>query len=187
MRAMQGIISRVFAVLLVVGCGAAPSTPTARPLEPSSKAPDEFAPQLFTLEQLREGVPAGRVIELRIEVEYQTTTIEHWEFTHVDANGATIHSISRDTGGTVISDETGTSTWAELHSHAKFPAAATTFEDNVSVTVPAGTFTTRLYTMKASGVTRQFWFAIDLPGPPVQFTTEQDGKVMMRAVMLRAR
>jgi hypothetical protein len=29
--------------------------------------------------------------------------------------------------------------------------------------------------------------AADLPGPPVQLTTEKDGKVVMRARMLRAR
>ena len=142
---------------------------------------------LFTQEQLRAGNPSGRVIELRIEVEGKPTTIEHWEFTNADANGVTIRSISRDEAGTTIADETGTSAWAELHSHAKFPAATTTFEDNVSVTVPAGTFVTRVYTVKADGATRRFWFAADMPGPPVQFTTERDGKVVMRAVMVRAR
>jgi hypothetical protein len=127
------------------------------------------------------------VIELRMELDGKPTTIEHWEFTKVDATSATIHSITRDEAGTTLADETSTSTWAELHDHAKFPAASTTFEDNVSLTVPAGTFTTRHYTVTRDGAKSELWFAVDLPGPPVLFTTEKDGKVIMRGTMLRAR
>jgi hypothetical protein len=178
------MVTRVALALVLAACGGS-STQTVVPRETASIA--EHAPQLFTVEQLREGIPAGRVIELRMEVEGKPTTVQHWEFTKVDESGATIHSITKDESGTVLADETGTSTWAELHSHAKFPAATTTIEDNVSLTVPAGTFTTRLYTVTVDGATRKLWFASELPGPPVQFTTEKDGKVVMRAVMLRAR
>src|SRR5690606_15493940 len=147
----------------------------------------EHAPMLFTVEQLRAGNPQGRVVELRMEAAGKPVTIEHWEFTAVDADTATIHAITRDESGKVLADETGTSTWQELHQHGTFPAAATTVEDNVSLTVPAGTFTTRLYTVTAGDTIRRFWFAADLPGPPVQFTTEQAGKEVFRAQMLRAR
>jgi hypothetical protein len=41
--------------------------------------------------------------------------------------------------------------------------------------------------VKNGETTSQFWFAVDMPGPPVQFTTEQAGKIVMRATMLRAR
>ncbi|HEY5925357.1 MAG TPA: hypothetical protein VIV11_26920 [Kofleriaceae bacterium] len=157
---------------------AAPAAPAASP---------GLAPQLFTVEQLRAGNPKGRTIEIRMEADGKPTTIEHWVFTAVDADQATIHAITRDEAGKVISDAVGTSTWAELHKHGQFPAAATTIDDNVSITVPAGTFTTRLYTVKTGEATRRVWFAADLPGPPVQFTTEQGGKVVLRAQMLRAR
>jgi hypothetical protein len=122
-----------------------------------------------------------------MEADGKPTVIEHWEFTAVDAEQATIHSITRDETGKVLADQTGSSTWSELHKHGQFPAGATTFEDNVSITVPAGTFTARLYTVKDGDTTRRFWFVADLPGPPIQFTTEQAGKIVMRAQMLRAR
>jgi hypothetical protein len=177
----------LFLVALLVACSGSTPTP-AQPAPPApAAAPSAIAPQLFTLEQLRAGNPQGRTIELRMEVDGQPTKIEHWVFTAVDAENATIHAITRDEAGTVLADETGTSTWAELYKHGQFPADATTIEDNVSLTVPAGTFTTRLYTVKAGDTTRRFWFAADLPGPPVQFTTEKAGKVVMRAQMLRAR
>ena len=172
-------------VLVLAACGHSAPPPPA-PAQPTSAAP-AHAPQLFTLEQLRAGNPAGRVLELRIEVAGAPTTIQHWEFTKADATGATIHSVTRDEAGAIVADETGTSTWEELHAHGQFPSAATTIQDGVSITVPAGTFTTRVYTVKDQGVTQTVWFAVDLPGPPVQFTTEKDGKVVMRAVMLRAR
>lgn len=176
----------VIAVALVACSHAAP--PPAKPAPPPpTEATAEIAPVLFTLEQLRAGNPQGRVIELRIEAEGKPTVTEHWEFTAVDAEHATIHAITRDEAGTVLADETGTERWEVLLQHGQFPAAVTTYQDNVEVTVPAGTFTTRLYTVRSGDTTRQFWFAADQPGPPVQFTTEKAGKVVQRARMLRVR
>ena len=95
--------------------------------------------------------------------------------------------MTRDVAGAVIAEAVGRSTWAELHAHGAFPAAATTVEDGVALTVPAGDFTTRLYVVTDGASTRRFWFAVDLPGPPVQFTTEQGGVEVLRVQMLRAR
>ncbi|HEY4178269.1 MAG TPA: hypothetical protein VGM90_15585 [Kofleriaceae bacterium] len=145
------------------------------------------APMLFTVDQLRAGCPQGRKIELRIEMADKPAIVEDWEFTKVDKRSATIHSVTHDEAGDPISEETSTSKWTDLHEHAKFPAAKTTIDDKVSLTIPAGTFTTRLYTVLDGATTKRFWFAVDLPGPPVQFTTETDGKLVMRAMMVRAK
>ena len=142
---------------------------------------------LFTVADLRNGNLPGRVIELRIEADGKPTLITRFEFTAATGEAATIHTVMKDEAGKVVQDQTDNVPWAELHTHGQFPAAATTIEDNVQVTVAAGTFKTRLYTVKADDATRRFWFATDLPGPPVQFTTEQAGKVVMRGEMLRAR
>lgn len=142
---------------------------------------------LFTVEQLRAGCPQGRKIELRIEMAGKPAIIEDWEFTKVDKLSATIHSVTHDEAGDPISEETSTSKWSDLYEHGKFPAATTTVEDKVPLSIPAGEFTTRLYTVRDGATTKQFWFATDLPGPPVQFTTEKDGAVVMRATMLRAK
>jgi hypothetical protein len=172
----------ILVILALAACGGSAPPPEKKPAVTS-----ELAPTLFTVEQLRAGNPKGRIIELRMEIEGKPVTIEHWEFTAVDDESATIHSITRDEGGNVLADQTGTSKWADLHKHGQFKAADTTFEDNVEITVPAGTFKARLYTVKADGAIRKFWFATELPGPPVQFTTEKDGKVVMRAQMVRAK
>jgi hypothetical protein len=173
--------------LILFACGGAPAAPPTPKADGSAAPTTGFAPMLFTVEQLRAGNAKGRRIELRIEADGKPATIEDWEFTAVDDTGATIHAITRDDAGTVLADNTATTTWAELHTHGQFPAATTTIEDNVSITVPAGTFKARLYTVTRDGATWRFWFATDLPGPPVQLTSDKDGKVVMRASMLRAR
>lgn len=176
------------AIAIAVAFCAACGTSSTHTKPTAAVAQDGSAPRLFSLEQLRQGSPQGRIIELRITVAGKPPVVDHWEFTKVDAETATIHSVTRDADGKVIADETGTSNWTELHDHGKFPSAATRIEDGVVLTVPAGTFKTRLYTVRADATTvRRFWFASDLPGPPVQFTTEKDGQVVMRAEMLRAR
>jgi hypothetical protein len=142
---------------------------------------------LFDVAQLREGNRPGRVIEIRVEADGAPAKIERLEFTASTDQDATIRAITKDETGKVLADNTSTTPWQKLHEHGQLPADATTFEDNVSVTVPAGTFETRLYTVKAGDAIRRLWFAVELPGPPVQFETEQAGKVVMRAQMLRAR
>ena len=182
----------IAARLAFVGVAACASTPPPKPAPkpeaaPAAQAQSEFAPMLFTLEQLRAGNPQGRTIEFRFEAEGKPTTIQHWEFAKVDAQQATIHSVTRDEAGKILGDDTGSSTWEELLKHGQFPATTTKIEDGVSVTVPAGTFKTRLYTVTDDGAVRRFWFSVEYPGPPVQFTTEQAGKTVLRAQMLRVK
>ncbi len=184
--------------MLLAACGGkapnkaqspSPEEALEKTAETSSEAPEgpDHAPPLFTLAQLRDGNPRGRVIELHIEDEGKPTTIERWELTVVDAESATIRAVTRDEAGVTVSDTTARTTWSELLSHSLFPADATTVEDNVSVTVPAGTFVTRLYTVTLADKVRRFWFSVEHPGPPVQLTTERGGTLEMRVRMLRVR
>lgn len=179
---------RLALALVLVGLAACNHDRAPKPVANAATDPSgEFAPQLFTVDQLREACFVGRVIEYRIAAEGKPTTIEHWEFVAADDHEATIHSITRDEAGKVLEDTTAKTAWDELHKHGQFPAAATTIEDGVSLIVTAGTFQTRLYTVKAGDTVQRFWFAVNLPGPPVQFTTEQGGTEIQRAEMLRAK
>jgi hypothetical protein len=177
---------RLVLALALVACSHPAQTQPTAPA-PKSSTTGDIAPQLFTVEQLRAGNPAGRVIEIRLEQDGRPTTIQRLEFTTVTADDATVHATTRDEAGNVLDDGTGKQPWTELYKHGQFPAAQTTFEDNVSVTVPAGTFKARVYTVKAGDVTKRLWFSADQPGPPLQLTIEQAGKIVLRAQMLRAR
>ncbi len=148
---------------------------------------DRYAPQVFGVEDLKSGNPRGRVIELRREADGKATVIERWEFIAVDPDTATIRIVTRDEHGATIEQRTASWAWTELLAHSQFPSAATTFEDGVRLVVPAGTYVTRRYTVVAGDAIRRFWFTAELPGPPVQFTTERAGTLALRVQMLRAR
>ncbi len=56
------------------------------------------------------------------------------------------------------------------------------------MTVPTGRFDAWIYTVRSDDgqppTTSRFTFAMDRPGPPVLFETEQDGRVTMRMVLV---
>lgn len=174
---------RSLVLALLVACGGKTSTPAPAPAQ---VAQPEYL-QMFGVEELRAGCPQGRVIEIRVEENGKPTHIERMEFVSVDAETATVHATSRDEAGTILSDQTGKARWDELAMHGRFPAKSTATEDNVSITVPAGTFTTRAFHVDAGATKRTLWFSTTLPGPPVKFTTEEGGVVVMTATMLRAK
>lgn len=162
-------------VLALPACGssAPPPTDPAPPAatEPTpAPQPAHLAPP-FDAAALQAGLPAGTELKLRITAAGQPTVIQHWVFTASDASGCTIHArILGEDGVTLIKDEgEGTSTWAELESHALFPAALTTRTDS-SVDVEAGHFETWLFEVRPAergGPIKKLHFARTLPGPPV--------------------
>jgi len=176
-------------VLLWVGCTktVAPEVAVPEPVAPAPVVPaDPMAPRPFTVEQLRAAFPVGTKLRFRIEAEGKPAIEERWEVVAADAVGCTIASKVHDAAsGEVVEDEGGAvSTWAELVEHAAFPVALTKIEDG-SVTVPAGTFETRRYTVSdLDGTVRVFDFAPSLPGPPVKLTATRDGAVALSMTLL---
>lgn len=146
---------RAFALAVAVaGCGSTPA---------------HVSPP-FSAAELRAGLPAGTEIKLRVKTAALPAVIEHWTFTAVDDRGCTIHARVLDESGAVIRDEgSGTSTWAELESHAHFPKERTTRSESIA-RVPAGTFETWLFEVgpeKPDGPISRYHFAKTLPGPPI--------------------
>ena len=147
-------------------------------------AGDAIAPLPYTGEQIRVANPAGTVIPFRVEEAGKPTTIQVLRFVSVDEQGADVEVSLRDETGAPIGDpKRNRATWDELRRHAAFPSAATTIEDGTADT-PAGTFASKIYTVKRNGAVERFYFAVDRPGPPVLFTTEQDGKRVKTSTLL---
>lgn len=179
-------------MISVGACGshpAEPATPTesATPTEakPAPVDSDYVAP--FSAADLREGLPAGTELRLRVETAGEPTVIQHWVFTAADAEGCTIHSRILAEDGTLISDEgEGTSKWVELSQHGQFPAARTTRTAS-SIDVAAGHFDTWLFVMKPAepgGPIKRFHFAPSLPGPPVLMEVVNGDTVIMKMELL---
>jgi len=191
-------------VFMLVGCGggagsSAPSTPAGSGPAPagdeasSSKGTPaagegaDYVTPPFTAADLQAGLPAGTEIRYRLESAGAPTVIEHWVFTASDEKGCTIASRVLAEDGTLIKDEgEGTNTWAELETHAHFPAASTTRTDS-SVDVPAGHFETWLFEVRpteSGAPLRRYHFARNLPGPPVWMEITKDGQLVTRMVLL---
>ena len=170
-------------VLLLLACVRGPVSQTGYdPIaEPAPAPAGALAPHVHTVEQLRASMPVGTVIRLRVRAAGAPEVEQRWEVTAADALGVTIASRVLGADGALLKDEgASTSTWAELYSHADFPADRTLVGPS-SVDVPAGHFETVLYTVIGTpeeggrDFVKQLHFAKDLPGPPVYFTIV-DGK-----------
>jgi hypothetical protein len=152
---------------------AGPETP-AESDSPAAPVPAESEPEAaatlptpYTGEQIRDATAPGRRYRFRT-VAGDHTSIVTMEFVEVTPEAAVVESSVFDgDGNRVAPAQTARSTWEELRLHATFPAAVTTTED-ATVTVPAGTFETTLYTVRAGDQVERFWFARELPGPPVK-------------------
>ena len=144
-----------------------------------------FAPRPFTADQIRAAMPAGTELRMRVEEQGRPPAVLHWLVTAADANGMTVKAEILDNEDHLISNEgTKTSRWDELVHHADFPAAATERSES-SVQVPAGTYASIDYVVRAAdGTVSAYHFAKQLPGPPVLTVVEKDGLVVRTMTLL---
>jgi hypothetical protein len=130
----------------------------------------------------------GRTYVYRVEAEGKLTVLREMRFTRVDADRAEVATTIKDEAGKVIEAKPPRSAaWAELRSHQEFPAdRVTTAEEEVKV--PAASWKATVYTVRGEGgAIDRFYFARDLAGPPVLFTTEKDGKRVMTSTLVEYR
>lgn len=185
---------RLLAALALLGaCASAAPPPPPPPAQPWLAPPPkpDIAPPPYTVEQIRDATPPGRTYTFEMDAEGKPTVTRTIRFVSVSPTGAEVEATVRDVAGKVLDGPKRSSvTFAELHGHAHFPRAATQIEEGAIAKVPAGDFECRLYTVRTlrqDGIeeVRRFWFARDLPGAPVQFSTEIDSKQVMIARLLR--
>ncbi len=156
-------------------------------------------PTPYTAEQIRAGCPDGRTITYEVTVG-GTTTTQVWAFSEGGAKACTWTNTRFTADGQPLGVSTGTThTWAGLQAHASWPAADTAVSE-AKITVGAGTFDCMLYTVTttrelpatkgskakptSSTTISKYWFAWELPGPPVRTVQTIDGKPHSSMVML---
>jgi len=159
----------------------------AEPAEKTAEEPPPTAPHVdppFPAAQIRDATRPGRRYTWRVEVGGETT-VRAVTFAAADPEGAVLHSVQVALDGTVLQPNTeARATWAELESHAHFPAGHTT-ASGAWVDVPAGAFDALVYTVDdGSGGTRTYWFARDLPGAPVRVEASGGEGVQMRMELI---
>jgi hypothetical protein len=165
-------------LFLVTLCSCATAGPVA--------APEENAPTPYTTQQLRGASRVGRTYDFLFEEPGKGPVHHVLSFQDVNDQAANIRTtFLNDAGQEVAPAREQRATWDELHHHALFPRSAVTINAE-RVTVPAGTFDCLVYVVrKKDGTVDRFDFARNLPGPPVLFSTEQNGIRVMTARLVR--
>jgi hypothetical protein len=174
---------------LVVGCGKKP--PPKAPEDDLSKAFSELAkndrddtnvkptppapekpkvavyPAPFTAEQIRKATKNGRTYRFKIEFPNKPPHEHVITFRNVDDSGAELHS------GNQPPKRVG---WPALQAQSEFPKDKVTTREDKLMT-PAGKFECVVYEL--AGDNSEIWtyyFAKKLPGAPVFFYVERNGK-----------
>lgn len=145
---------------------------------------DGTLPRPFTALQLHDAFPAGTRIRFLVDQPGQPQIEERSTFLDCTAESTTVATEDRVAGADAPEVGHTTYTWTELMNHAAFPAAATHRFSGV-ITVPVGRFDAWVYEVTAPGddgvpELSRYWFAKTMPGPPVLYTVEREGKETLR-------
>lgn len=143
----------------------------------AASAGDMF-PTPFTAAQIRDATKPGRTYRFRVEADGKPPGERVITFAKVDEAGAEVSTNGAPPERT---------TWEELRKHAEFPKPVVSTREE-KITVPAGTFDCVVYVVQGvPGEVRTFYFAKTLPGAPVLFFTEKDGKRLMTSTLVEHR
>jgi hypothetical protein len=147
-------------------------TPDAHVLEPG------HAPTPFTADEIRAGCPAGRTIRLRVDAPGEPPFLRVNRFTECDEAGAVFERSRQSLDGSPVGEpEAQRVTWLQLQQHASFPAEVTTIAAE-RIATAIGERDCLRYTVRDGPTEELFWFAMDLPGMPVQVHTRIDDEVV---------
>lgn len=187
----MGLRALASSALVVVAACAAPTPPASPPsVPPASSAAstpvsaDAIAPIPYTEDELRVSCRDGHQLVFRVEAEGKPTLRRTMRFVGADETGVEVESIDTTEDGK-LAGEPGSSraTWSDLRRHAAFPRSTTTLAP-ATIETPVGSFPSTLYVTKDGDTVRKFWFARDLPGPPVRFSTEKNGRIVFSSTLV---
>jgi len=150
------------------GDAGAPSTEPEAPKGPVFPAP-------FTAEQIRGATKNGRSYRYKVEMPSKPAKEYMITFRNVDDGGAEIHS-----GG----DASKRISWTALQKQSEFPKDKTQAHDE-KLKTPAGKFECKVYEVTMDeGEVWTFYFASKLPGAPVFFYSERNGKRLRTTTLI---
>ncbi len=173
-------------LIFLLACGGEPEAPSAEPPaevpvpeHAADNEPERITPP-FSPDQIREAMPVGTKVALSMAAKGQAPSVDRWQVVQADAEAVTIRY---STDGSDEPPEDKRSTWAELSQHAAFPKAQTT-RSAESITTPLGSFDAIRFDVTADTpggkVEQVYFFAPELPGPPVRMVVWQKGVETLR-------
>lgn len=162
------------------GASAVAQNVSMNPSDPHVIGPG-LLPTPFTAAEIRDATGTGKTIRLRVELPDGSAFERVNRFRETDAEGATLDRWNGESPGDVAS---GRVTWAELQSHAAFPADRTTLSTE-TIELPIGRVECLRYDTKDApdADTETFWFSTAHPGMPVRFDSPADGGMVRTTVV----
>jgi len=154
---------------LLPACGPSEKPPAA----PTAGEPTAATP--YTADEIRESSRTGRRYEWNVEAPGKPREVRVLTFVRVKKGGAETETVTLDSTGHMVGEPARSSaTWQELRDHAAFPASHVAITEE-TITVPAGTYPCKVYTLTDGTKVSRFWFANTLPGPPVKIAITDNG------------
>ena len=139
--------------------------------------PGAIAPVPFSPDQIRAATRDGRTYVFLLRNPGKPDLRLEFRFTDPRANDVKLTRVTYTMDGQPAGKPSANRIpWAGLVKHAHYPADATTIEPE-RVTVPAGTFAAKKYTVVQGHKVTTAWFAAKLPGAPVKHISTVNGKV----------
>jgi len=173
---------------IVIGISDRLSSATNLPPE-SNRMQAGYAPTPYSAEQIRDASPKGRKIVFQVEMWGKPMLFRTMTFI---TSKPTEMAVENDTTG-LDGKRVGTKqiivgSWTDLQSHASFPSENTLIT-TATITVPAGSFDCWLYevstTKDGKSSVQKYWFAKNLPGPPVCLEESAQDKLVYKMVLLK--
>jgi len=183
--ATRGSFRAAIVLLSLVACVTA-KTPASSGPHPAENVQDEpeWAPKPFTADQIRQATVPGRTWEWAVEEAGQSPSHEIIVFTAANDREGDIEDTTLPGDGRQVTESTPHVPWSALMHHADFPRAATVMTSE-TITTPAGTFDCLRYDVSRGEAMATFYFAKTLPGPPILFFTEKQGKRIRTSTLVR--
>lgn len=145
---------------------------------------EDHAPTPFSSKEIARVCSTGLELKYKIEQQGKPTVYQITWFTNSDFRGSDIEVTTTNMEGAVLEEKSAHATWLSLQSHASFPEkdCVITLE---TLKLECGKFNCWLYTVKGDGGVSRFWFARNLPGPPVLYEQLKNGKQIYLMTLIR--
>ena len=171
---------------LAVGCASLSTTPSSPP--DTNRIQADHAPTPFSADDLYNGFSEGTQLQFELGASGQPIQLQTMTFTGITETEVLVKVDMADTDGTNLSSSPPSKAkWSELQSHGSFPAATTTIARETKAS-KFGDVECWHYTVGSSeqgrSVVSHYWWDVERPGPPIELTSESDGKTFFKLEMV---
>ncbi|MCK5221471.1 MAG: hypothetical protein KAR14_07820, partial [Candidatus Aminicenantes bacterium] len=157
--------------------------PDKYPVPESNRMKKGHAPTPFSAEEIRETCQTS-TIKYLLEMKGREDTYQITEFINISKTGSYFNTTTTDKNGKVLSRRRKNyAKWTDLQEHASFPEENTTITTD-KIKLEPGEFECFVYTVKTGDSLNKYYFAKELPGPPVYYEKFQKGESVFRMTLV---